>query len=236
MNSLAFVLGTSYRGALAMANSKSNVVVENGDSQITLGLLRSVADNSSVTQRSLASDLGIALGLANAYLKRCAKKGLIKILEAPTNRYAYYLTPQGFAEKSRLTAEFLGQSFALFRRARQEYSLILETCVDEGYNNIAIFGGSDLTEITLLCARDYAVNVVGIVATDFASSLSAGMHVVESVADLDPFDAIVLAELTDPQAAHDGLTRVLGEKKLFAPYFMNISTHRPEPSDEGEPV
>ena len=38
--------------------------------------------------------------------------------QVPLNRYAYYLTPQGFAEKSRLTAEYLAASFDFFRRAR----------------------------------------------------------------------------------------------------------------------
>ena len=75
------------------------------EAEITLGILNAVHQNERITQRSVAQELGIALGLANAYLKRCAKKGLIKVSQAPANRYAYYLTPQGFAEKSRLTAE-----------------------------------------------------------------------------------------------------------------------------------
>jgi DNA-binding MarR family transcriptional regulator len=72
-----------------------------------LGLLAAVERDSALTQRHLARELGIALGLANAYLRRCTKKGLIKMRQAPLNRYAYYLTPRGFAEKSRLTAEYL---------------------------------------------------------------------------------------------------------------------------------
>ena len=75
-----------------------------GDPEIVLGLLTSIERDSAVTQRKLAGDLGIALGLANAYLRRCVRKGLVKVSQVPLNRYAYYLTPQGFAEKSRLTA------------------------------------------------------------------------------------------------------------------------------------
>ena len=71
--------------------------------RIMLGLLESVERNGEQTQRHLASELGIALGLVNAYLKRCVKRGLLKLGEAPARRYAYYLTPHGFAVKSRLT-------------------------------------------------------------------------------------------------------------------------------------
>src|SRR5438445_8329748 len=87
------------------------------EADITLGMLNAVEENSVVTQRSLAKELGIALGLANAYLRRCVSKGLIKVTHAPANRYAYYLTPQGFAEKSRLTAQYLALSFDFFRVA-----------------------------------------------------------------------------------------------------------------------
>ena len=88
--------------------------------EITLGLLNAIERDSRLTQRTLANELGIALGLANTYLRRCAKKGFIKVSQAPAKRYAYYLTPQGFAEKSRLTARYLTQSFNLFRHARTQ--------------------------------------------------------------------------------------------------------------------
>src|ERR1700760_2339901 len=94
------------------------------DERIVLNLLNSV-DDGAQSQRHIAKDLGIALGLVNAYLKRCVKKGLVKVSEAPARRYAYYLTPQGFSEKSRLTVEYLSSSFSFFRRARSDCSQVL---------------------------------------------------------------------------------------------------------------
>jgi DNA-binding MarR family transcriptional regulator len=86
------------------------------NARIVLGLLESVERDGAQSQRKLASDLGIALGLLNAHLRRFVKKGLLKIGRAPARRYAYYLTPHGFAEKSRLTVEYLSSSFSFFRR------------------------------------------------------------------------------------------------------------------------
>ncbi|MGB1548047.1 MAG: winged helix-turn-helix transcriptional regulator, partial [Alphaproteobacteria bacterium] len=86
----------------------------------TLELLASVEANRHVSQRTLATRLGIAVGLANGYLRRCVRKGWVKMSKAPARRYAYYLTPKGFAEKSRLTAEYLTISFDFFRNARTE--------------------------------------------------------------------------------------------------------------------
>ena len=92
-----------------MASSEAPQNSLDHEERIMLNLLDVVEENSAITQRSLAAELGVALGLTNTYLKRCAKKGFIKVQQVPSNRYAYYLTPHGFAEKSRLTAEYLKQ-------------------------------------------------------------------------------------------------------------------------------
>ena len=101
--------------------------VEKEDS-VTLGILKEIEKNKDVTQRHLANQLGVALGLANSYLKRCARKGFIKFQQAPANRYLYYLTPKGFAEKSRLTAEYLSTSFEFYGRAGDSLKVIFEHC------------------------------------------------------------------------------------------------------------
>ena len=88
------------------------------DAATMVALLDAIGADDQHTQRSLAVRLDVALGLANALLKRCVAKGLVKIQNAPARRYAYYLTPKGFAEKSRLVAEYLETSLNFFRRAR----------------------------------------------------------------------------------------------------------------------
>src|ERR1700686_5911169 len=101
------------------------------DERIVLNLLNSV-DDGAQSQRRIAEELGIALGLVNAYLKRCIKKGLVKVSQAPARRYAYYLTPQGFAEKSRLTVEYLGFSFSFFRQAQTHCSELFRAAKAQG--------------------------------------------------------------------------------------------------------
>src|SRR5664279_5082460 len=115
--------------------------------RIVLGLLESVERDGAQSQRKLASELGIALGLCNAYLKRCVTKGLVKMSAVPTRRYAYYLTPKGFAEKSRLTVDYLSSSFSFFRQARADCSKALDTARARGWQRVALLGVSDLAEI-----------------------------------------------------------------------------------------
>lgn len=193
------------------------------ESRITLGLLNAVHDNSATSQRSMADDLGIALGLANAYLKRCVKKGLIKVRQAPANRYAYYLTPKGFAEKSRLTAEFLTQSFHLFRRARTESAALFDLCVDRGWKRVALYGVGDLAEIMTLSARDYPVTLTAVVGGEFGQTEFVGLPVVANASRLGDTDAIIICDIARPQAAYDDACARFPSDRVLVPRFLGVA-------------
>ena len=60
---------------------------EHENERIVLGLLSSVETDGARSQRRIAAELGVALGLVNAYLKRCVKKGLVKVHDVPARRY-----------------------------------------------------------------------------------------------------------------------------------------------------
>lgn len=205
------------------------------EAKITLGLLNMVHDNAQASQRSMADGLGIALGLANAYLKRCVKKGLIKISHAPANRYAYYLTPQGFSEKSRLTAEFLSQSFNLFRHARTAGADMFGQCQARGWRRIALFGAGDLTEIFTLSARDFDVELAGVIADLPSASEFAGLPVIQQ-ASCDPsdIDAVIVCDISNPQAAFDRARTLFPADRVLAPRFLGVLRPNEIAAGDGE--
>ena len=94
------------------------------DNQDFLNLLRKIKKNPKSSQRELADELGFSLGKLNYCLKALQSKGLVKIHQAPANRYFYYLTPRGFTEKSRLTTEYLSSSFDFYRKAKKRFDTI----------------------------------------------------------------------------------------------------------------
>ena len=200
---------------------------ESENARIVLGLLESVERDGAQSQRKLASDLGIALGLVNAYLKRCVKKGLLKIGQAPARRYAYYLTPHGFAEKSRLTVEYLSSSFSFFRRAREDCSSVLKAARARGWNRIALIGVSDLAEIATICALEQGITIVAVVDAKARSDRFVGAPVVASI-DAVPggFDALVV---TDLQATRETLKAALGAleaERVFVPALLGLRLDR----------
>ena len=140
------------------------VAVRRGeDERLVLGLLKSVEQDGAKTQRRLAAELGIAVGLVNAYLNRCIQKGLVKVTEAPARRYAYYLTPQGFVEKSRLSLQYLTYSFRFFRQAKIDCLNAFQAARELGIGHVALSGVSDLAEIATICARESNVEIIAIV-------------------------------------------------------------------------
>lgn len=205
-----------------MAKSRSPSRTADSENEITLDLLNALHENGAHTQRSLAKELGIALGLANAYLRRCAKKGLIKIQQAPANRYAYYLTPEGFAAKSRLTAEFFAQSFKFFRLARTESARLLRRCEARGWRRVALWGAGDLAEIVTLCARDGAVELACVVVPGNAGGRVAGLPVRGKLAAGPAVDAVIVCALSDPQAAYDAACAEIGAERVLAHSFLKV--------------
>ena len=162
---------------------------------LTLELLEAIEAKSNLTQRHLADRLGVALGLANSYLKRCVRKGLIKIQQAPANRYLYYLTPQGLAEKSRLTAQYLAASLDFYRRASDSMVAALEVCTNAGAERVLFVGVSELAEIGSVRSHDFALQVIGTVDPEYHRELYLGRPVWATVALVPAFDLIVLTAL-----------------------------------------
>lgn len=133
-----------------MNNTREN----NQDDQRSLLLMHELEDGTPLSQREIAGRLGIALGLVNAYLKNLAHKGFIQIKAYPRNRYAYLLTPEGFAEKSRLAYQHVTQFHQLFRTARKDSFTIFSRLRNQGVTELAFCGVDEFTEIAYLSLCD----------------------------------------------------------------------------------
>jgi DNA-binding MarR family transcriptional regulator len=187
------------------------------EDQIVLGVLDAVERSSTVSQRHVSRELGIALGLVNAYVKRCIRKGLIKVSEVPSRRYAYFLTPQGFAEKARLTADYLSYSFAFFRRARAQCSDLLDVASRRGQRRVACIGVGDLAEILALVAREKEdIEFVGVLHSGDAAAIEA------EASGLGRIDAILVTGLDDPRGIFEAAVRIFGVERVYAPELLKV--------------
>ena len=191
--------------------------------RIVLDLLNSVETDGARSQRHIAAELGIALGLVNAYLKRCVKKGLVKVSDAPARRYAYYLTPQGFAEKSRLTVDYLSASFGFFRQAKADCANVFEVAKGRGFRRLVLGGKSDLAEVAILCAVDSDMKIVAVVDPLADDQKFAGLNVVASFTEVDSaFDAVVVTHVGRTHSLFDAAVAAYGPERVLVPAMLRL--------------
>jgi DNA-binding MarR family transcriptional regulator len=126
----------------------------NQDDYRSLLLMSELEEGQPISQREIAGRMGIALGLVNSYLKTLAAKGFVTVKAMPRNRFAYLLTPKGFAEKSRLAFQHLSNFNKLYRITRQDSLARFQSMRERGVERVAFCGLDDLTEIAYLSLRE----------------------------------------------------------------------------------
>lgn len=203
-----------------MSKPQVQELKEDENARIVLGLLESVGRDGAQSQRRLAAELGIALGLVNAYLKRAIGKGLVKVRHVPARRYAYYLTPQGFAEKSRLTMNFLSSSFSFFRQAKADCLELFADARQRGFLRVVLAGRSDLAEIAIICAIECDVEIVAVVDPACTPGRFVGAPLLTTFDEIDAFDAVVVTDIMNPRESWDLLTGRFGVDRVWVPSFL----------------
>lgn len=133
------------------------------DSYKSLLLLDEISKGEAVSQRDLSKKLNIALGLVNSYIKNLVSKGFITIKDIPAKRYAYYLTPKGFTEKTRLTYQLLQSFTNLYRESRRDFKELFTTLSQEGVKRVVFAGADEVAEIAYLSLQEFDIACAGIV-------------------------------------------------------------------------
>jgi hypothetical protein len=197
-------------------SSKSRVPAE-------IDFLASLERGEVVTQMRLSKRVAVSVGLVNALLKRAMHKGYVKAKSAPYKRYAYYLTPKGFAEKSRLVAQYLEVSLAFFRKARLEYGEQFARSRATGARRFALVGGGELAEIALLAAREADIEIVFVLDRETNKERFHGVPIVRSAAQLSQINAVVITDSRAPQQAFDSMREHFAEEQIFAPDLLRIT-------------
>lgn len=192
--------------------------------ELLLGVLVAIDRDANTSQRSISRELNVALGLANAYFKRCVRKGLVKISQAPRRRYIYYLTPKGFAEKARLTTQYLSSSFNFFRRAREEISHLMSECSAQGRRRIVLAGVSDLAEVALLCAHHHpGIELQGVIDAGAPIQEFHGLPVRAALSEFRHADAVILTSLADAAAIYQSLNGQIDGARILVPRLLRAA-------------
>lgn len=124
-----------------------------------LEILNHIEAHPDTTQADLATQLGVAIGSVNWYLKRLINKGYIKVTQMQRRRLRYLLTPKGITEKTHLTTSFMQASLYWYRETRETSKRLLDQVKQAGYDTVCIEGDGDLAEIIYLTCLEAGVAI-----------------------------------------------------------------------------
>ena len=183
----------------------------------TLRLLEAIDSGDPPTQRELARDLNISLGLVNAFIKRLAKKGYFKITTIPKKRAKYLLTPKGALEKSRLTYEYIRYSVGFYREIKEMLVNLFGRLEKEGVEKITLYGSGEVAELAHLFLQNTSIDLGGVFDQKPDGRKFFG-HRVKSSEQLasDGCEYVLLTQTEDIQSHFDRLVDlgVKGERIL----------------------
>jgi DNA-binding MarR family transcriptional regulator len=130
------------------------------DTTRDLSLLEQIEQDPNVTQASLATQLGVAVGTVNWHLKRLIAKGYVKVKRAERRKLRYIITPEGIAFRAHLTMDYIEQSLLLYRRTRAHVREILADVKQAGYDSVRIVGDGDIADICRLTCLEQGIKVM----------------------------------------------------------------------------
>jgi DNA-binding MarR family transcriptional regulator len=175
--------------------------------QRDLLLLSELDRDGGVTQRTLATKLGVALGLTNLYLKRLTHKGYIRVSTIPRSRIRYLLTPEGFSEKARLTYLHMKHSLSLYRDIRIRLKEMMSTFDGTHGQRVVIYGTTELAELAYLSLREMNVDCIGFIDESGRESfLSCPVSSPERLAGWH-FDQVLITDLDHAAVCEEQLVQ-----------------------------
>ncbi|OYZ38707.1 MAG: hypothetical protein B7Y25_00195 [Alphaproteobacteria bacterium 16-39-46] len=184
---------------------------EQTEQRVMVHLLTEIERNPSFTQRGLASELGIALGLMNQYLKSSVTKGWIRASQISPRRITYFLTPDGFKEKSHMVKDYLARSLTFFRDARAQCEEVFAECTKKNWTKIGLVGSGDLADIATLVAQGTNIETETISVNN----------------SLKTYDAILITDVMNPQDTYDALKKNIDSHQILTLRLLHVSREIP---------
>ena len=195
-----------------------------------LQVLNQLEEAPSLTQRLAAEKMGVSVKLSHSILKGLIKRGLIHATRKDGRSRYYMLTPQGIAEKIRLTYEFMNFTTQFFREARRRSSEVCKQLMIDGTKRVAFLGCGELAEISYLGLKEHGLILSGVYDNDKEKEMFMG-EVIKPTKDLfkkrspnsrDRFDKVLV---TTYNPSHPAESKYLPEDVEADERFVWIFDH-----------
>ncbi len=124
-------------------------------------ILKTIENDSSVSQRKLSSQMKLNVASVNFALKRLIQKGYITMVGENPRRIRYYITPEGLKEKIQLAYKFFGRNIYYYKEIRKDIESRIVKATAGTEISVAIYGACELSEITYMVVSKMSWNFLG---------------------------------------------------------------------------
>jgi len=182
-----------------------------------LRLLEELERNPIISQRELSHKFNIALGVTNACLRRMVRKGWIRIRGLSHRKIGYYLTPKGFAEKTKLSLHMISYTIQHYSELKKMISQRFLEMEQDGFHRIVFYGISDEMEVAYITLQGVNLKLVGIVEDDEKLRpqilLGYELEPVSRIKELKP-DCILITSLEENDLRKEKLKSLLDTRQI----------------------
>jgi len=129
-------------------------------------ILKTVEADSSVSQRKLSSQMELNVASVNFALKRLIQKGFITKEGVNPRRVTYHITSEGLREKTHLAYKFFDRNIPYYHEVRNDIEAQIVKATGGRKISLAIYGASELSEITYMVVSKMGWNFLGFYLED----------------------------------------------------------------------
>lgn len=122
-------------------------------------LLEAISQDEMATQANLATELGMAVGSVNWYIKRLIRRGYLKATRMDRTRLRYNMTAEGLEVLRRRATQYIKDSLAVYKDLRKEAKAFIATLTAQGIESVYIDGEDEALDIFRLSCMEANLKV-----------------------------------------------------------------------------
>ena len=124
--------------------------------------LQNIADTLKnqpmASQRVLAENAGMSIGLMNAVIKRFVERGWIMLQNVNLRKLTYAITPEGIAELTERSQNFARRTFALANQYNEALCQFVAEAKEQGKDTLVLYGQSYLKFLLVYACQSFEVS------------------------------------------------------------------------------
>lgn len=112
-----------------------------------------IAQGRELSQRELATQSGLSLGMVNLIISRLIRTGYIKVSSMNRKKIDYILTPKGLSERLTRSYHYFLRSYHAFRESQRRIDALLDVLIERGSRRFMIVGEGEMADIVEVAFR-----------------------------------------------------------------------------------